>query len=98
MEIKDILICILIGYLLLINIAAFVMYGLDKRKAIKGQWRTSEAALIGVALIGGSIGALCGMEFFRHKTKHKKFTVGVPAILIVQIVLAFACWYGMKHL
>lgn len=90
MELKEILICVLIGYFLLINIIAFIMYGLDKKKAKKGQWRTPEATLIGVATIGGSVGALLGMKHFRHKTKHKKFTIGVPAILIVQIAIAAA--------
>lgn len=90
MELKEIFICVLMGYILLINIIAFIMYGLDKKKAKKGQWRTPEATLIGVAAIGGSVGALWGMKHFRHKTKHKKFTIGVPAILIVQIALAVA--------
>lgn len=90
MEISNIIICVLIGYILIINLIAFIMYGLDKRKAKKGQWRTPEATLIGVAVVGGSIGALWGMKHFRHKTKHKKFTIGVPAILMVQILVAVA--------
>ena len=73
-------------YLLIINIAAFFTMLIDKRRAIKHQWRISEKALIGMSIVGGSIGMLCGMKTFRHKTKHKKFTLGVPLILILQIL------------
>ncbi|SFL23386.1 Uncharacterized membrane protein YsdA, DUF1294 family [Lachnospiraceae bacterium KH1T2] len=80
---------IFIIYILLINIIAFTMYGLDKRKAKRHVWRTPEATLIGVAAIGGSIGALCGMQFFHHKTKHLKFRISLPLILIVHIVILY---------
>ncbi|MBQ4550974.1 MAG: DUF1294 domain-containing protein [Oscillospiraceae bacterium] len=76
-------------YLLLINAAAFVLMLADKAKARKNRWRIPERTLIGSALLGGSIGALLGMYTFRHKTRHLKFTLGVPAILIAQIALAF---------
>ena len=75
-------------YLVAINIIAFLAFGIDKRKAQKGAWRIKEATLLGLAAIGGSVGALLGMKAFRHKTKHKKFTVGVPIILILQVALA----------
>ena len=75
-------------YLLLINAAAFVLMLADKIKARKNRWRIPERTLIGSALLGGSIGALLGMYTFRHKTRHLKFTLGVPAILIAQIALA----------
>lgn len=58
----------------------------DKKKAIKGQWRISEATLITMAIIGGSIGEYLGMQNFRHKTKHLKFKVGIPAIIIFQVI------------
>lgn len=74
-----------IVYLVLINIAAFIMYGADKHKAKKGQWRIPEKTLIGVAALGGSIGAVLGMRLFRHKTKHPKFYIGVPVIILLQI-------------
>ena len=61
----------------------------DKQKARKKRWRIPEATLIGVAAAGGSIGSLLGMYTFRHKTKHPKFTIGIPFILVLQIVLAF---------
>jgi len=78
---------ILIIYLIVVNIIAFVMYGADKHKAKKGKWRISEKALICIAVIGGSIGALFGMYIFRHKTKHGLFRYGIPCILIAQSVL-----------
>ena len=72
-------------YLAVINIAAFILYGIDKQKARNHQWRISEACLICVAVLGGSVGALLGMFVFRHKTKHIKFLIGVPLIPILQI-------------
>lgn len=77
---------IFIIYIAIINVVAFVMYGVDKWKAKHAKWRTSEAALIFVAILGGSIGALAGMAVWRHKTQHAKFKFGIPLILIIQIV------------
>lgn len=79
---------ILIIYLILINIAAFILYGIDKHKAKKSRWRISEAALMWVAAVGGSIGAILGMRIWHHKTLHKKFRFGIPAILVAQVALA----------
>ena len=76
-------------YLLLINAAAFFLMLADKHKAKKHRWRIPERTLIGSALLGGSIGALAGMYLFRHKTRHLKFTLGIPAILAGQLILAF---------
>lgn len=73
-------------YLAAINVITFIMFGADKARAVKGRWRISEAALILAALLGGSIGALAGMRIFHHKTRHRKFTVGIPVILVLQIV------------
>lgn len=78
----------LIGYLLLINAVAFVLMLADKQKARKKKWRIPESTLIGSAVIGGSLGALAGMYIFRHKTKHPKFTIGIPVILVIQIIIA----------
>ena len=75
---------ILVVYLIIINIVAFGMYGIDKQKAIKKQWRIPEAQLLAVAAIGGSAGALLGMQFFHHKTRKWKFRLGVPLILALQ--------------
>ena len=70
-------------YLAVINIAAFIMYGIDKKRAAAGRWRISEATLLGIALIGGSVGALVGMRCFRHKTRHWKFRILVPLFLLL---------------
>lgn len=77
----------LISYVVIINIIAFVAMAIDKRKAKKRAWRIPEATLFILAGIGGSIGAIAGMYTFRHKTKHRSFTLGMPAILIAQIIL-----------
>ena len=74
-------------YLLLVNAVAFLAFGEDKRRAKKREWRIPEATLMGLAAAGGSLGALAGMRFFHHKTRHRKFTAGVPALLIAQIAL-----------
>ncbi len=77
----------LIYYLLAINAVAFIMYGIDKYKAKKAKWRISEATLLLLAILGGSIGAWMGMKVWHHKTMHKKFKYGIPAILLIQIAL-----------
>ena len=74
----------LIIYLIAINILTFLIFGIDKWKARKGKWRIPEATLIGLAIAGGSIGALLGMSLFRHKTQKRKFNLGIPAILLAQ--------------
>ena len=76
-------------YLIIINAAGFLLMLADKRKARRGTWRIPEATLIGAAALGGSIGVLAGMYLVRHKTRHLKFTLGVPFILIVQLVMVF---------
>ena len=78
----------IICFLLAINIATFLLYGIDKYKAKKSKWRISEATLLTMAAIGGSIGAWAGMRLWHHKTMHKKFTYGIPVIIIMQIALA----------
>ena len=79
---------IILGYLLAVNITSFLLFGIDKYKAKKGQWRISEATLLLMAVIGGSIGAWAGMRLWHHKTKHKKFKYGIPIIIILQVALA----------
>ena len=79
---------IILGYLLAVNIATFFLYGIDKYKAKKGKWRVSEATLLLMAVIGGSIGAWAGMRIWYHKTLHKKFKYGIPIIIIFQVALA----------
>ena len=72
-------------YLALVNAVAFLLMLVDKIKAKKNLWRIRESTLILSAVLGGSIGALAGMYTFRHKTLHRKFTIGIPAILILQV-------------
>ncbi len=74
-------------YLLAINAVTFIVYGIDKYKAKKAKWRISEATLLLLAVLGGSIGAWMGMKVWHHKTMHKKFKYGIPAILLIQIAL-----------
>ena len=75
-------------YLLAVNAVTFIVYGIDKYKAKHAKWRISEATLLLLAVIGGSIGAWCGMKVWHHKTMHKKFKYGVPIIFILQVALA----------
>ena len=75
-------------YLFAINIVSFFLYGIDKYKAKKNKWRISEASLLLMAVIGGSIGAWVGMRIWHHKTMHKKFKYGIPVIIIFQVALA----------
>lgn len=73
--------------LLLINVINFLTYGIDNWKAQHGKWRISEATLLILAILGGSIGAFAGMRIWHHKTQHLKFKYGVPAIFFVEFVL-----------
>ena len=75
----------LMFYLILINAFSFSLMGIDKRRARRGAWRISEKALFLSAILGGSVGAILGMQLFRHKTKHWYFVIGMPLILLVQI-------------
>jgi len=86
----DIPLDIALQYLAIINVATFLTYGLDKWKAKRSKWRIREAALLMLAVLGGSIGAWLGMIVWHHKTQHKKFKVGIPAIIIVQAIII---WY-----
>lgn len=72
-------------YLIIINVVTFCLYGADKRRARRKMWRVPEAVLLLFGLLGGSIGAGLAMHFLRHKTQHKKFTIGVPLIFILQV-------------
>lgn len=78
---------ILCAYAIIINLVLFAVMAIDKYKARKGLWRIPEKTLFGLAIAGGSIGGILGMQVFRHKTKHLSFKLGFPAILILQLVL-----------
>lgn len=81
-------------YLVIINAISFILMLVDKYKARKNLWRIPEATLMGFAAAGGSIGALAGMYLVRHKTKHLKFTVGIPIFLFAHILIAI--WLIVK--
>ena len=82
-------------YLVVLNIIGFTIMGIDKSRAKRGAWRIPEKTLFLIAILGGSIGSLLGMKQFRHKTKHKTFTIGMPAILIVQAAIILYCTVGI---
>lgn len=79
---------LILFYFLIINAIGFILMLTDKQRASKNYWRIPESTLLTAAALGGSIGSLLGMYTFRHKTKHLKFTLGIPAILVCQILLA----------
>ena len=85
---------VLLGlWLLIINLIAFALMGVDKRRARReGAWRIPERRLFLSALLGGSVGAIAGMHVFRHKTKHWYFRYGLPALLALQAVLVLIAW------
>ncbi|MDD4848169.1 MAG: DUF1294 domain-containing protein [Bacteroidales bacterium] len=86
--------------LLSLNLLTFILFGIDKHKARNNRWRISEKTLLLLAAFGGSIGAIFGMMLFHHKTLHKKFYLGIPLILLIQIVLVvfFIDKFGMSKL
>ena len=79
----------ILTYLLIINIIAFILYGIDKWRARNNGWRIPEATLFLVAVIGGSVGAILGMRIWHHKTRHLSFVIGLPAILLLQIAAIY---------
>lgn len=84
---------IVLYYLLAVNLLTFIIYGIDKYKARHNHWRVREASLLLLAALGGSIGALLAMKVFHHKTQHKKFRYGVPAILFIHIIVAVYLYF-----
>ena len=78
-------------YLITINIISFILYGLDKYKAIHNKWRIPEMVLISISFLGGGVGSILGIIIFRHKTKKLKFSVGLPTILISEVALVVYC-------
>lgn len=82
----DAVVKIIVIYLILMTLAGFFSMGIDKRRAIRHAYRIPEATLFLIAALGGSLGSIMGMQHFRHKTRHRKFVWGMPAILILQIL------------
>lgn len=94
--ISDITKSIAIIYLLIINLTAFIMYFSDKTRAIKHRWRIPEATLLFIAALGGSLGAFAAMKVFRHKTKHPKFYITVPLLVIFHIAVIIYVFLKMR--
>lgn len=84
----------LLIYLLIINLITFVLFAVDKWKAIHNRWRIRTITLMGFALAGGTVGGLLAMYIFRHKTKTASFTVGLPVMFVVQIVILWCVYKG----
>lgn len=84
---------ILLIYLSIINALAFLLMLIDKQKARKNRWRIPERTLLGVCAIGGSLGGLLGMYLLRHKTLHKRFSIGIPLMLLFHV----ACLYLLRE-
>ena len=87
----------LLIYLAIMNIAAFLVMGMDKSRARNQGWRIPEKTLFLLSLLGGSLGSLAGMYLFRHKTRHWYFVIGMPLILVAHIVLAILIYYYVMH-
>lgn len=85
------IILIIVGYILSVNFVGFLAMYIDKKRAKRNEWRIKEGTLLSIALLGGGIGSMIGMYKFRHKTKKLKFTVGIPTIIITQIVVIVYC-------
>ena len=84
----------LIFYYILVNFIAFVLYGADKHKAVKHQWRIPEKILLGIAFFGGGLGAFLGMKVFHHKTKHILFQILIPVAMVLHIIFLIVIWGG----
>ena len=87
-----------IVYFCAINLLAFITYGIDKQKAKFSRYRISEKTLITLAILGGSIGAFLGMKIFHHKTKKLKFSIGIPAIFVVQVIISILISFALKDI
>ena len=74
-------------YYLIMNVTAFVLYGVDKKRAIKRRWRIPESVLLGIAFLGGAPGAFLAMRVYRHKTLHAIFSIGVPLMIVLHVIL-----------
>ena len=83
-------------YLIAVNIAAFLLFGIDKRRATRGEWRVPESTLLFLAFLGGAPGAMIGMRAFHHKTKHPKFYVGIPVVFLAEV--AVVCFSHIREI
>ena len=93
---REFLIILAITYVFVINMTGFAVMGIDKKRAVRGAWRISEASLFLTAFLGGALGCTLGMRHFRHKTRHWYFKYGMPAIFAAQAFLALFLWHGLN--
>ena len=84
-------------YFVCINVITFLTYAIDKDRARKGKWRIRESVLLGLCVVGGTLGGLLGMRLYHHKTKKPKFYIGVPTILVMQIAMFIWVLYGIWY-
>ncbi|MEE1178662.1 MAG: DUF1294 domain-containing protein, partial [Lachnospiraceae bacterium] len=87
----------ILSYLAVINLTGFAVFGIDKYKAIHHKWRIRESVLFAIAILGGSVGCLIGMHVFHHKTLHPSFRIGIPMILIVELIAGCVCFYTLSN-
>jgi len=89
---------VVLAYFITVNVLGLVLFGIDKWKAKHDKWRISEATLLSVTAIGGSIGAWVGMKVWHHKTMHKKFKYGIPLVIVLQFVLLLFTLYWLNSI
>lgn len=95
---KGIPLHVVLAYFITVNVLGLVLFGIDKWKAKHDKWRISEATLLSVTAIGGSIGAWVGMKVWHHKTMHKKFKYGIPLVMVLQFVLLLFTLYWLNSI
>ena len=93
MDITEILRSLRWVYLGIVNVAGFILPAVDKRRAKKDKWRIRESTLFIISALGGSVAMYISMRLFHHKTKHKRFMIGIPIIIVLQLGAVFAIWY-----
>ena len=89
---------VVLAYFITVNVLGLVLFGIDKWKAKHDKWRISEATLLSVTVIGGSIGAWVGMKVWHHKTIHKKFKYGIPLVMVLQFSLLLFTLYWLNSI
>ena len=89
---------VVLAYFITVNVLGLVLFGIDKWKAKHDKWRISEATLLSVTAIGGSIGAWVGMKVWHHKTMHKKFKYGIPLVMVLQLALLLFTLYWLTSI
>jgi hypothetical protein len=95
---KGIPLHVVLAYFITVNVLGLVLFGIDKWKAKHDKWRISEATLLSLTAIGGSIGAWVGMKVWHHKTMHKKFKYGIPLVMVLQFVLLLFTLYWLNSI